>query len=59
MTQLNTQKEPEHADFNTDGHMHECLYDEHDEKSECTEDCAAWLYALWTRSLQPKSKEKQ
>jgi hypothetical protein len=43
------QVEPEHADFDVDGHMHACLYDTHDTKSECTKDCAAWLYALWTR----------
>lgn len=39
---------PEHADFDVDGHMHDCLYDKHDKNSECTKDCAAWLYALWT-----------
>lgn len=48
--------EPEHADFNTDGHMHICLYDKHDKESECTEDCAAWLYALWTKTMERKPK---
>lgn len=49
-------EQPEHADFNTDGHMHDCLFDKHlEELSECTKDCAAWLYALWTRELEKRT----
>jgi hypothetical protein len=42
---------PEHADFDVNGHMHDCLFDEHDVNPECTKDCAAWLYALWTDDM--------
>lgn len=52
MTKLNDDKEPEYADFCANGHLYDCNFDRHD-GSECSKDCAEWLYALWTRSLFP------